>query len=161
MKFIELLEQISSLSEELGEYEDVTLKLDTLEGETDYKKWMVWIFNRICEEQAREQSQADRIKTLSERKKATGNRIDKLRDMMQAILSATGEDTLSLDEFTVSMRKVAPKAIIMDETAIPDAYMVVKKSPDKKAINEAVKNGEVINGVQLDNGCVSLTIRRL
>jgi len=160
MKLNELIEQVRPLAKELSQYEDIELKLDTLEAETDYKRFLNWLYEWLCNEEAREQSQKDRMDALAARKKATANRIGRVKDMMGAILIAVGEDKLVMDEYTISKRKVSPKPIIQNEDALPDEYFRVTRSVDKRAVNDAIKDGKQIDGVVMDNGGTSITVRR-
>lgn len=53
--------------------------------------------------------------------------------------------------------RVNPKPIVVDESKIPDRFWKVEKSIKKAEINQAIKNGEVIDGVIMDNGGYTLT----
>jgi len=56
-----------------------------------------------------------------------------------------------------SYMRVNPKPIVSDESKIPEKYWKIEKSIKKAEINQAIKNGEVIEGVTWDNGGYTLT----
>ena len=56
-----------------------------------------------------------------------------------------------------SYMRVNPKPIISDESKIPEKYWKIEKSIKKSEINQAIKDGEVIEGVTFDNGGYALT----
>lgn len=63
---------------------------------------------------------------------------------------------------TVTVKRTPPKPMIADESLVPTRFF---KTPppvlDKAAVNAAAKGGEAIPGVILDNGGISLQIRRI
>lgn len=56
-----------------------------------------------------------------------------------------------------SYMRVNPKPIISDESKIPEKYWKIEKSIKKAEINQAIKDGDVIEGVTYDNGGYALT----
>ncbi len=60
---------------------------------------------------------------------------------------------------TLHIKKVPIGVIVTDESKIPDQFFKIEKKLDKKALNEAVKGGEQIDGATLDNGGYTIMIR--
>ncbi len=56
-----------------------------------------------------------------------------------------------------SYMKVNPKPIISDESKIPEKYFKIEKTIKKAEINQAIKDGDVIDGVTWDNGGYAIT----
>ena len=56
-----------------------------------------------------------------------------------------------------SYMRVNPKPIISDESKIPDKYFKIEKTIKKAEINQAIKDGDVIEGVTFDNGGYAIT----
>lgn len=56
-----------------------------------------------------------------------------------------------------SYMRVNPKPIISDESKIPERFWKVEKTLKKAEINQAIKDGDVIEGVTFDNGGYALT----
>ena len=87
-------------------------------------------------------------KNLAARAKAAENKAEHLRQYMQFCL---GEEKFQTPRLSVSFRhtkKVEVDADMLDD--IPDQYLRFKDpEPDKKAIGDALKAGEVIPGCEL------------
>jgi hypothetical protein len=56
-----------------------------------------------------------------------------------------------------SYMRVNPKPIISDESKIPEKYFKIEKTIKKAEINQAIKDGDVIEGVTWDNGGYAIT----
>lgn len=56
-----------------------------------------------------------------------------------------------------SYMRVNPKPIISDESKIPDKYFKIEKTIKKAEINQAIKDGDFIEGVTWDNGGYAIT----
>ncbi len=56
-----------------------------------------------------------------------------------------------------SYMKVNPKPIISDESKIPEKYFKIEKTIKKAEINQALKDGDVIEGITWDNGGYAIT----
>lgn len=146
-KFVELLEQVKLLATELEQYEDTQLKLDSLEGETDYQEWLNWLYDKYKTEQAFEQSVKERIESLNARKQASQGRQKKWKDMMNSIRLAMGEDKISMPEFTISHKKGVYSVNIIDEAKIPEQFFKVIKNVDKTALKKALADQEIDGAV--------------
>lgn len=59
----------------------------------------------------------------------------------------------------IHIKKLPRGVIVTDESKIPDQFFKIERKLDKKALNEAVKGGETIDGVTLDNGGYTIMIR--
>lgn len=89
-------------------------------------------------------------------------REQRIRGLIEQALTIADIATVKRPTATVTVKKTPPKPFIADESMIPSRFF---KTPapviDKKAINQAVADGENIPGVQMDNGGISLQIRRV
>lgn len=141
----EINEQIMQCIDfETGEIIDAE-KLDALQIEKDKKIENVacWIKNLIAEAQsikAEEQS-------LAERRKAKENTVERLKQYLSNVLEATPFESARAK---ITFRK-STAVNITDESKLADAF---KKSEtvvkiDKKAIGEALKLGEIVDGAEL------------
>jgi hypothetical protein len=62
---------------------------------------------------------------------------------------------------TVSLRKVAPTAILIEEAEIPSEFWEAQPPKlDKKALTDALKSGATVPGAKLSNGFVTVSISR-
>lgn len=146
------------LHDELGE--DERAWLDLLEGETDLFEWVRRLLCRIEEDDGVQADLAEQIANRTVRKNRAAERVKSARTAITALLECAKLDKLTLPEATVSLRDVPPKAIVNDEAAVPEALTKIKRSPDMAAIKAEMEAGRAMPGVTLDNGALSLTIRR-
>ena len=76
----------------------------------------------------------------------------------------TEQPALRLPSATISVTRRPPGLVIADEADIPAQFWVQPDPPapklDKKALLAALNDNQVIPGAGLDNGSVSLTVRR-
>lgn len=89
-------------------------------------------------------------------------RQERIRALIEQAMLIADLPTAKRAAATVSVKKVPPKPVIADESLIPARFF---KQPapvlDRAAVTKAAKDGESIPGVQMDNGGISLQIRRL
>jgi len=140
--------------------EDERFYLDTLEGETDLYELTRLLLGRIEEDEGVQSILAEQVADRTARKQRAGERVKHNREAIMALLQSAGLDKLTLAEATLSVRNVAPKAIVTDEAAVPDDFCKFTRKPDMAAIKAGMESGAVVPGVALDNGGNSLTIRR-
>lgn len=98
---------------------------------------------------------------LKSRKRKIDDEIHKIKVEMEKIKREILDD---YDENGVCpvkmiMSRVPPKPIITDKDSLPDRFIKIEKTINKGAINKAIKNGETIAGVSMDNGGVTLKIK--
>lgn len=147
-----------NLAEAIGD--DDTLRLDTIEGETDLIELIDQAVQRISEIDGLctgIKSQQDRLKRRRERleKQASTLRISIEHAMLESNLQR-----LEFSASTVCMSANPPKVVITDPNQIPTLYMRHKEpEPDKIALKKALQAGDEITGATLSNGGQSLNIR--
>jgi len=134
--------------------------IDTLEGETSVMEVAAKVVDRIGECETMSEALKERIGGMMIRKGRIENQADGLRGALVILLREAGIKKLELPEATLSVRDVAPKPVITDETMLPDNLFKIKKSPDLTAIKKALAEGQEVPGAVLDNGRSSVTIRR-
>lgn len=154
------MEQVAAIRAHLAGEGDEQLYADMLEGSTDLHEWVRYLLDKIEEDEGATKVLAEQIGDRQARKSQAGNRIERRREAIQAFLECAGIDKLTLPEATLSVRKVAPKAVVTDEAAVPEHLCRVKRSPDMAAIKAEVEAGRAVSGVSFDNGGTSLAVRR-
>lgn len=140
--------------------EDERLYLDTLEGETDLYELTRRLFNKIEADEGDGRTLATQIADREARKVRAAERVKANRKAIMALIDCAGLDKITLPEATFSVRDIAAKAIVTNESAVPEEFTKIKRSPDMAAIKAEVEAGRAVPGVTLDNGGRSLTIRR-
>jgi len=145
--------------EELG-ISDPELLHDTLEGETDIFELLDWMLNKEAEENSNQEAIKIRQEQLAQRKKASEARQVSMRNLIEQTAILIGEKKIKRAEATISISDKKPSILNVDLDILPEKYIRIKKEADRTAINEAIKSGEIIEGVVLSNGGITLSIRR-
>src|SRR5574343_219532 len=83
----------------------------------------------------------ERVKALEARARADENKAQRLRDYVLVSLQMAGLTKLRTPDYSVSTRVGNTVVEVTDEAAIPDTFIVVKRSPDKRALLAALKDG--------------------
>jgi hypothetical protein len=143
------------------EADDDRLLADTIEGETDAYGMLSRLLNGIEREEGDRAALTEQMDARKARRDRCDIRIASLRNAVSAVVQATGLLKLTLPEATVSVRDGKPKLTIVSDDAVPDQYQVVKRSPDKRAINAAFEDADDLpNWLGREAAMPSLTIRR-
>lgn len=87
-------------------------------------------------------------KRLSEIAKFYANRAERIRQSMKYAMEAHGIEKIETDKFRVSFRK-SESVEVDDVEQLPEQFVVIKRSADKKAIKEALKSGDKLKGVRV------------
>ena len=81
--------------------------------------------------------------------------------MIMALMDVAHLDKLMLPEATITKRDLKAKLIVANDDAVPDEYQVIKKVPDKKAINAVFERADALpNWLTREQGGRSITVRR-
>lgn len=140
-----------------GADDDERLLLDTLEGETDLFELSKRLLDGIERDEGDVNALAVQIEDRRARQARAKARVEARREAIGALMECAGVDKLQLPEATVSWRRTAPKLIVTDEAAIPDALCTFTRKPNMAAIKAAA---DPVPGTTLDNGGTSITVRR-
>lgn len=149
MNLYEINGSILQLAEMLESGEiDETVYNDTIESlgaEIAVEDVVKAIRNKQAEAEAIK-AEADKLTDKRRRAEAAA---EGLKNILLTYLTATQQKKVSAGVFTIS--RGASKAVeILDETAIPESYLIAQPPKvDKKAILAKLKEGEAIEGAQL------------
>ena len=132
-------------------------KKEMMDIEGDYTDLINWALVKRAENIAQANAAKELIDRFAARKRSFENKADSMKDIIQSIMDAANESKFKSECGTVSIRSIKPKPIVTDEMLIPNRFF--KRTVDKTAINKAIKDGEEVLGVSMDNGGTSLTIR--
>jgi hypothetical protein len=138
--------------------DDQELIADMVDGETEFLPIMDKVLSRYREAGAMEDAIAARIKELQERKGRYVRKQESIKAAMLGAMTLAGMTKLPLTEATLSRGASRQSVVIVDESALPDEFVRIKREPDKVAIANALKSGDVA-GATLSNGGETLTIR--
>lgn len=103
----------------------------------------------------------DEEKRLAERRKVLENKLDRYKEYVKKNMEQMGLQKIETPLGVLSICKTPASVEIIDESMIPNEYKIQKivESVDKKAIKEAIQNGENIQGVKLVEDKTSLRIK--
>jgi hypothetical protein len=162
MKLYELSMNYSKLQEMVENEEiDIDVIKDTLEAiddeiETKFENISKLIKNLEGEVEMFKKEE----ERLSARRKTRENKIQWLKSYLLQSLEMTKRDKVKAGTFTVSKQKNPISVVIKDKSKIPSKFLIEQEpKEDKKAILEAVKNGEQVEGVELAPETYHIRIR--
>jgi hypothetical protein len=138
--------------------EDEVLRADSVEGQTGTFEFLSKIVRLIGTTQAIASGTAGYISQLQERKARLERREHALRGLIFKIMQTADLKKAELPEATLSIRNGAPKVVIVNEHEIPDAFMRIKKEPDRIRIKAALTAKEYVAGAVLSNSEPTLAI---
>ena len=138
--------------------DDAELLTDMLEGCTDLHELCSRLNAKRLDADDMVKSLTARISDNQARKKRFEVRSKSYRATLVELLEAAQQKKVELPEATISLSVKKPKRVVLDESLVPDSYckFTTTRKPDLAAIKAATKH---VNGTQMDNGGVSLTVR--
>lgn len=100
---------------------------------------------------------------LENSKRQLDDRLRKVRIEMDKIKAKIIEEYLEdgVVPFNLVIKKVPPKPIVVDESKIPDEFFKIERKLDKAKLNKAVKDGHRFEGVSMDNGGMTVSIKAI
>lgn len=134
--------------------------LDTLEGETELHEALLVVSEEIQENTGLLAGLKHSIESLRARESRLKNTNESLRNVILSAMDRAGLDTVKGPLATITRRKTPAQAIIDAESDIPSHFFAPQPPKlDKKAVRNALEDGETVPGAHLSNGGISLTIR--
>lgn len=139
---------------------DERLLADTLEGEGGNA---IDVLDRMLRAAVNAGDMADASYERAAAIKARGDRYERRSNMCRQaamdMLEALGLTRRELPDLTASIAAGRERVVIIDEKLLDDAYVRVKREPDKTAIGTVLKSGGVVTGAVLSNPSPTLQIR--
>lgn len=144
--------------------DDAELVADTLEGETSIQEAIAAGIDELDNLEILIAGAAAKEASIAEFRKTKERRVEFIRAAIEQAMLATEQEKLPLPTATVFISKRKPGLIVENEADIPSEFFVTPETPaprlDKKALAAALNDGRKVPGAGLDNGTVSLSIRR-
>jgi hypothetical protein len=135
-----------------------TLK-DTLEGLTNAGDFIAYWCRKAREDEAFAKAISSMKLDMALRQERYEARAQRERDLAMTLLEGIGEKKITLPDMTITVNAGRQKVVVTDENALPNAYVRIKREPNKLAILEALESGAGIPGAELSNRTSTLTIR--
>lgn len=146
-----------------GVDDDQELVSGTIEGETSLIEAISAAIDEIDECDIHIVGLKAKEAELAERRRRMEERSGRIKATIEQAMLATGQERLRLPSATLTLAKRAPGLIVINEADIPTKFWVEQERPapklDKKALRAALDES-VIPGATLDNGSLSLSVRR-
>lgn len=143
---------------------DDELVADTIEGQTDLREAIEAALAEIDECEIHIIGLKAKEDEFHTRRGRLEERVERIRAMIEQAMLTSEQTSMRLSGATVSINKGRRGLIVNNEADIPTRFWVEQERPapklDKKALTEALRNGESIPGANLDNGSYSLSVRR-
>jgi phage shock protein A len=141
--------------------DDEELLSGMIEGETDLHDLLRQVVKDIGETEAMCKALEAYMATLDERIARMEARNETRRNLILKLMELAHLSKAALPEATLSIR-AKPRALVGngDPDAMPDEFVRIKRTIDRTAIKNALMDGRAVEGFALDNGGVSLSIRR-
>jgi hypothetical protein len=134
-------------------------KIEMLNIEGDYNSLIRWAIIKRNEHLSNALGCDVLVKKYTYKKKSHENKAENIKGLIEWIMDAANELKFTCDVGSVSFRENPPKPYITDESILPKDYINTVNTVNKSKINEDIKAGLTIEGVSIDNGSRSLTIR--
>jgi hypothetical protein len=154
---------LSSLRDQ-GVDDDVELVADTIEGETNLVEAIEAALALIDECDVLITGLKAKESEFEARRKMIERRAERVRALIEQAMLATDQTSLKLPTATLSLTKRAPGLIVVNEADIPSQFWIEQERPapklDKKSLTAALREKSDVPGATLDNGSVSLSVRR-
>lgn len=134
---------------------------DTIEGETSLHEAIAAALADINEDEMLVAGIAEMVKTLGARKGRLEDRIEFRKAAIQKAMEIGEIKTLPTPSGTLSLRAVPRGMDVSDESLIPFEFYIPQPAKlDRKRLKDELKAGKEIPGCLLDNGGLTLSIRR-
>lgn len=150
-----LLENIRDL---IADDEDASA--DAIEGETNLFEAIGSAFKRLAELKAMSASIDAMIGDLKKRQDRFAAQDQNIRTALLVAMETVNVKRLEMPLGTLSLKAVAPKVEIIDESAIPAKFWKAQDPKiDKRALMDALKDKQEIPGATLSNGGQTIAVK--
>jgi hypothetical protein len=141
-----------------GEITEISEELEKTLFEMIEKKTDAYIqFNQKLDDEM--ELAAKHIKRLQEFKKVRENAQERLKQYAIMCLERMGQQKISGDFGTISLRKPSQVLNILDEQKIPDEFASYVRIVDKTKVKDAIKKGQEVEGASLSDGKKSVMFK--
>lgn len=144
-------------------YPELDADTDALEialaSETDFSQVMTKLIRFERDADAFASAIKVQEETLAERRARYTKQQQIYRAMLHALMDAGGQTTLRLPEATLSISRGRAGCTITDESALPDKFVKIERTPKKADIIAALLSGETVPGAEKSNAKPHLSIR--
>lgn len=151
MNIYEITQSLSQLFDEIEESEgEMSQEIeDALEiAQDELERKAEGYYKAIRQYKSEAEACAAEIKRLQALKKARENRVERLKQAVQAAMQAAGQKKLSYSIGSFSLRKTE-RCEIIDPESVPKEFQKVKVEPDITSAKKAIKAGGDVPGFKI------------
>lgn len=151
MNLYELTEKYVKLFNELDDAEEITeeqkKEFEEIDGslEEKYENCVMMIKNWQVDAEAYKNQE----KIFTEKRRSAEKKATDMKKFIEYSMQQTGRKKVKTKLFTVSLQKNAPGLEITSEDNIDDSYYIVERKLDKRALLGDIKEGLIVDGVEL------------
>ena len=140
--------------------DDDVLRADMLDGATDIREVVGGLARMLGEIKSLAGGLHSYIVDLTERRARYGRRQEFVRDLIFKIMESANLKKLELPDATLSMRNNPPHVVgDADPMFLADSLCIIKRTPNRTAIKEALEAGQEVPGFALSNAAPSLMVK--
>jgi len=133
---------------------------DTLEGLTNLPEMLQAVVRSSLMDEALGEALRARIAEMRTRLERLENGYAAKRTLVCQIMEEAGLDRLLTEDFTVSRRPCQPKLEVVNESAVPQIYLVPQPPRlDRAGLLAALKAGQDVAGARLQIGGYHIQVR--
>jgi hypothetical protein len=100
-----------------------------------------------------------RIGEMSDRLERFRHRAEQRRQLVRDVMLNADVKKLQMPDFTASLKNAPPHVVVIDEKLIPATFWEQRPYLRKRELLDALKDGAVIDGAELSNPGMSLSVR--
>lgn len=138
---------------------DETLRLDSIEGETDAFALIERALSERREAETMALAISDREGELATRRLRFDRKAEAMKALIKNIMLAGGIDKLTLAEATLSITKGRASVEITEVAELPQGFFALERKPNKQAILASLTAEQPVPGARLVPGKPSLMVR--
>jgi len=153
------IERLRVTYPQIWEDGDEQLLLDSLEGETDFHRFLAAVVDRTDDAEEIIDGIDIKMDERKARKARFEQRYEAMRALAMKLMDHAGVRKVVLPAATLSIRAGTARVIITDEAALPPDCIRTRTEPDKIAIKEHLARGEQVPGAELSNAEPTLALR--
>jgi len=139
--------------------EDDELRADMFEGETDMVPLVTRLLRRKLDADVMASAIKERKADIAERQARYERQSEGYKTLIKSVMIAADLDKLTLPDATISVTKPRTTVEIIDEAALPQGFVEIKRLPKKAEIKKALEAGEEIPGASLGLSEEGLMVR--
>jgi hypothetical protein len=132
---------------------------DTLEGLTEFNQALAATVRAILKDETDASVLGLLMDEMAERRDRFKARADKRRQIVRDAMLDADMAKLTMPDFTATVRTAPPHVVVVDETAIPQTFFEMRPHLRKRELLDALKDGATIEGAELSNPGMTLSVR--